>query len=934
MEEAGMRGFWNSCALLGGLIVAFLFAAASPSFAQSCQTYSGLTYATYVDAAGTTKELKLELLVPTSASGPVPVVVWTHGGGWRGGSRLPIPERLTALCARGYAVASVDYRLTTEALWPAQIQDCKGAVRWLRANAATYNLDPNRFGSWGDSAGGHLAAMLGVTGGLREVTIGNAVVDLEGTTGGNLGQSSRVQAAVDWYGATDSLQMRFYPSSTNHDSAVSDESRLIGAAIQNNPERVATTNPVSYVTPDDPPFLIMHGTVDILIPFDQSQLLVDALRANGVDVTFRPQQNLGHGGSVWNPVSISQPVYDFFDRVLGGTVANSVRVDATTATASEATLAPGTFTISRTGSTAAALTIPWVISGTAGAGSDHTRSSGSVTLAAGSASATVSVPPLDDSLVEGDETVVADDDSAAGLPVVTVTASDSLASETAGTGSGGAFTITRSGDTSGALTVSYQISGTATAGPDYSSLSGTVTIPAGQASAVVNVAPVDDTVFETSETVILTLSASADYALGAGTTASDARIASVAILDTEPAKPTVSLTNADPDAAEPSDPGAFFLWRTGSTTSPLTVSLVISGTAANGTDYSTVASTATFPAGSNQIAVSIAPVDDLTTENLETISLAVAPDPALFLGPRAVAVNLVDDDPPGTPELVSISLNPTSVVGSGTVTGTVQLSGPALSIGATVSLTSNDTSTATVPASITIPAGASSGTFTVTTYSVAAPKTVQITAARRGVTRTAALTVNEPSVQSLTLSIGNMAGSCQTSVGRVVLTAKAPAGGIVVPIANANAVAVMPATVTVPAGANAVNFNITAPAVTTTHTGTVTATYGGVSKSSTLTVRPIGVATLTLSPNPVVGPASVTGSVTLECAAAPGDVTVALTTTNASVAGPAQASFVIPAGATSGTFTVTTADVAAVVTANIRATSSNVGKTVTLTVNP
>lgn len=89
--------------------------------------------------------------------------------------------------------------------------------------------------------------------------------------------------------------MRFYPSSTNHDSAVSDESRLTGAAIQNNPELVATTNPVSYVTPDDPPFLVMHGTVDTLIPFDQSQLLVDALRANGVDVTFRPQADFGHG---------------------------------------------------------------------------------------------------------------------------------------------------------------------------------------------------------------------------------------------------------------------------------------------------------------------------------------------------------------------------------------------------------------------------------------------------------------------------------------------------------------------------------------------------------------------------------------------------------------------------------------------------------------
>jgi len=190
-----------------------------------------------------------------------------------------------------------------------------------------------------------------------------------------------------------------------------------------------------------------------------------------------------------------------------------------------------------------------------------------------------------------------------------------------------------------------------------------------------------------------------------------------------------------------------------------------------------------------------------------------------------------------------------------------------------------------------------------------------------------------PSLSALTLTPPTFAGGCQTSTGNVTLTGPAPAGGVVVTIADTNPAASMPASVTVPAGATTAKFTITGAAVSAKQSGTVTASYGGVSKSGTVTVRPIGVASLTLSPNPVVGPNSVIGTVTLECPAAPANIVVALTSSNAAVASTVP-SLSIPAGSTTGTFTVTTADVSAVSSANIKATANGIARTVTLTVNP
>src|SRR5208337_3078994 len=138
---------------------------------------------------------RLDLYLPEKAEGRLPLVVWNHGGGWVGGSKEGCPA--VPLTTRGYAVASLNYRLSQHAVFPAQIQDCKTAVRWLRANAAKYDLDPEHVGVWGASAGGHLVALLGTTGNVKE---------LEGT-GGNLDQSSRVQCVVNWFGPSDMARM-------------------------------------------------------------------------------------------------------------------------------------------------------------------------------------------------------------------------------------------------------------------------------------------------------------------------------------------------------------------------------------------------------------------------------------------------------------------------------------------------------------------------------------------------------------------------------------------------------------------------------------------------------------------------------------------------------------------------------------------------------
>lgn len=283
--------------------------AGSSTFASVAPTYADLAYATLSSAQ------KLDLYIPTSGSGPFPVVIMVHGGGFMMGDKAD-GAGLTGvdqLLAAGYAVASINYRLSSEAIYPAQIYDAKAAVRFLRANAAQYSLNPDQFGAWGASAGGSLVSLLGTTCGVAE---------LEGAELGNAEQSSCVQAVIDWFGPIDFLKMDEQFAATScpqtHDAANSPESMLVGAAIQTVPELVQATNPMNYITPDDAPFFIENGTADCNIPPIQNKNLADALRAViGADnVTYISLEGAGHGGSQFAAAENLALVIAFLDKNL------------------------------------------------------------------------------------------------------------------------------------------------------------------------------------------------------------------------------------------------------------------------------------------------------------------------------------------------------------------------------------------------------------------------------------------------------------------------------------------------------------------------------------------------------------------------------------------------------------------------------------------
>lgn len=244
---------------------------------------------------------KLDLYLPPGAKGRLPVVVWIHGGAWRGGSKDGGGPAVGQV-ARGYAVAAINYRLSQHAPFPAQIEDCKAAIRWLRGHAREYNLDPGRIAVWGASAGGHLAALLGTSGGVQE---------LEGKLGDCPEQSSRVQAVVDWFGPTDLANM-----GGAHDDAQSPESLLLGGPVPRHKDRAVRASPVTYVSKDDPPFLVLHGDKDPLVPVGQSELLAEALKKAGVEAVLVKIPGAGHGGQAFQSPVQRKLVDDFLDRVL------------------------------------------------------------------------------------------------------------------------------------------------------------------------------------------------------------------------------------------------------------------------------------------------------------------------------------------------------------------------------------------------------------------------------------------------------------------------------------------------------------------------------------------------------------------------------------------------------------------------------------------
>ncbi|HVY71523.1 MAG TPA: alpha/beta hydrolase [Verrucomicrobiae bacterium] len=232
------------------------------------------------------RPLKLDLYAPENLTKPVPALVFIHGGAWSGGSRDVYKYYTVRYAKRGYVAVTVSYRLSGEAPFPAALEDVKCAVRWLRANAAKYHVDPGHIAAIGRSAGGHLALLAGYSAGAP---------DLEGT-GGNPGVSSAVQAVVDFYGVYDM-------TTPFAQKAGSVKKFLGGKTYEEAPELWAKSSPSHYLKAGAPPTLILHGTIDDVVPIEQSDTLARRLKELNVPVTYDRLEGWPHAMDLAEPVN-------------------------------------------------------------------------------------------------------------------------------------------------------------------------------------------------------------------------------------------------------------------------------------------------------------------------------------------------------------------------------------------------------------------------------------------------------------------------------------------------------------------------------------------------------------------------------------------------------------------------------------------------------
>lgn len=255
----------------------------------------------------------LDVYLPAVEKPGYPVVVVVYGSAWLGnnlkGADLKTLGKV--LLEEGFAVVMPNHRSSRDALFPAQIQDIKAVIRFLRANAGRFRLDTSFIGITGSSSGGHLAALTGTSINTSQYLVGTSSVDLEGKIGNNPGFSSAVNAVVDWFGPTNFLVMDSCGSSMQHNAPHSPESSLIGGPIQDNKAKVALADPATYVDQNDPPFLLLHGDKDPLVPHCQSEWLYDALQAAGVPSKLVIVPGGQHGRGMFEP-QYFRMMTDFF----------------------------------------------------------------------------------------------------------------------------------------------------------------------------------------------------------------------------------------------------------------------------------------------------------------------------------------------------------------------------------------------------------------------------------------------------------------------------------------------------------------------------------------------------------------------------------------------------------------------------------------------
>ncbi len=313
-ERALAKGGWHT---LRRLVVAISLVGASaasmvgqPTLVTASEppSYTVQNNVTYCTPQG--MPLRADVYTPIRQAATMPLVLYVHGGGWSGGDKTNVLDpaeapTLLALTEAGYVVAAIDYRLGPAYHFPVEIEDVKCAVRYFRSFAAQYHVDPTRIAAWGDSAGGQLVSLLGTTDASQGWDVGQY-----------LGVSSRVEAVVDWFGPEDLPTMPLTPA--------------VQAAFASAFGPSYTTaelqlySPITYVTPDDPPFLLQHGVDDTVVPFSQSQEMMAALVTAGIDAELVSVQNAGHEFTPASPPlpiipsldQIGQQVVSFLDRTV------------------------------------------------------------------------------------------------------------------------------------------------------------------------------------------------------------------------------------------------------------------------------------------------------------------------------------------------------------------------------------------------------------------------------------------------------------------------------------------------------------------------------------------------------------------------------------------------------------------------------------------
>jgi acetyl esterase/lipase len=267
-----------------------------PRLPKTIQTDKNIEYG---HASGQT--LLLDIYRPRQIQRKLPAIVWLYGGAWKMGNKSFCP--IAFMATQQVAIVSINYRLDRVAPFPAQIYDCKGAVRWLRAHADKYNLDPDHIGIFGASAGGHLAALLGTTAGDPK---------MEGEVGGNLEFSNRVQCVCAFYPPTDLNRLVSDPRQrVNPDN---DVARLIGGPVADNVAKANFASPIFYVNKNSAPFFLMHGGADKLVSTEQSEIFYAALKQAGVEAHLEIVPDKGHG--IIAPPNVAQKIYQFFDKYL------------------------------------------------------------------------------------------------------------------------------------------------------------------------------------------------------------------------------------------------------------------------------------------------------------------------------------------------------------------------------------------------------------------------------------------------------------------------------------------------------------------------------------------------------------------------------------------------------------------------------------------